>query len=359
MAGPTACGTWLGALALVGTVAIGSACAPPYPACRYDKHCKVQQGERCVSEVCQECTADSDCTDESRPICDQLRCVAKSVPSAEPPEDSAPSPCVAQADCEGSLVCAEGTCGPCTDDVQCSPAVCELETGRCASVDPNFAQGLGAVLTDEYRAWLLARWEIALQGNLLPDAYEPCRVGRYCRLRWDVDWQLFDPGSTVVHADPALALMLANGLAEDPSAKLLLVGHAGADENDPGTLALTRAERVRGWLVGEGLDASRIRVKGEGASRPVHVRSAQHTGASERRVELLLSSDASPVGWWPLPRRGTPGAQPSSGRKPAPTPAPAPAPAPAPTPAPAASPSSFPPAPPPAARLHDATVDPR
>ncbi|MCA9711694.1 MAG: hypothetical protein KDK70_38015, partial [Myxococcales bacterium] len=210
---------WLGALALTATMVAGSSCAPPYPACRHDKHCKIQQGERCVSDVCQECKADADCTDPERPICTDLRCVAEYAPP--PPGVKEPAaatslasqPCTASADCPNDQACVEGQCSPCTEDAQCSSGECDAQTGRCGTIDPAaLATELGADLTDAYRSWLLGRWEIALQGNQQPDTYPPCRRGRHCRLRWDVDWQLFDSGSTEVHADPALALMLADGL---------------------------------------------------------------------------------------------------------------------------------------------------
>jgi hypothetical protein len=382
MVGPTAWGAWLPGLALGLMMVASSACAPPYPTCKHHKHCKVDLGERCTEGVCQQCQTDADCTDQAQPHCEQLRCTEKLTAQAAPAQALAPPPCASAADCDASLVCIEGSCEACTEDAQCPSGSCDLQAGRCTTADapgdvaqtqltaparvdapaagaPAFAPDL----TDAYRGWLLARWELALRGNTKPELYAPCRVGRHCRLRWDADWLLFEPGSADVPVDPDLVPMLADGMSKDPSARLLLVGHAGSDEDEPQSLALVRAERVRAWLVGEGLDASRISTRGEGAARPVQLPSADPTHQLDRRVELLLSSDASPVGWWPMPR--TDGAQrkPSRGQKPAerrptteptttpttaptsdpsprltPTPSPAPVPAPAPAPAPAPPP---------------------
>jgi len=381
MLGPTTWGAWLPGLALGLTMLASAACAPPYPMCKDHKHCKLELGERCTEGVCQECQTDADCTDPARPRCEQLRCTDPLAAQAGPPQDPGPPPCTATTDCGASLVCIEGSCGACTEDVQCASGRCDREAGRCitaeapvavaptqdsppARVDAPaaaFAPAFAPELTDAYRTWLLARWELALRGNTRPELYVPCRAGRHCRLRWDADWLLFEPGSAQVPVDPELVPMLADGMSKDPSARLLLVGHAAIDEDEPQALALTRAERVRAWLVGEGLDASRISTRGEGASRPVQLPSADPKHQLDRRVELLLSSDASPVGWWPMPRidgaQRRPSGREPAGREPAErkpatepvptTPAPsAPTPAPSsPTPAPSSPASAPPPAP--------------
>ena len=52
----------LGCLALAFGLA---ACKKPeYPACKKDKHCKVDLGEKCVDGSCQNCTKNEDCADK-------------------------------------------------------------------------------------------------------------------------------------------------------------------------------------------------------------------------------------------------------------------------------------------------------
>lgn len=346
-------------LALGLTLAASPACAPPYPTCNHHKHCKLNEGERCVEGVCQECQTDADCTDPAQPRCEQFRCTEP--PTTQPGPSQAPvspPPCTATSDCNAGLVCIEGSCEVCTEDAQCSPDRCDRAAGRCAAADTSepdltpahvdapaaSTPAFAPELTDAYRAWLLARWELALRGNARPELYAPCRAGRHCRLRWDAEWLLFESGSADVPTDPELVPMLADGMSKDPSARLLIVGHAGTDEDEPQSLALIRAERVRAWLVSEGLDASRISTRGEGASRPVYRPSAERKHQLDRRVELLLSSDASPVGWWSTPHTDAAKRKPGRGKKaqehvpttdPTPEPTPAPEPHPAPPPAPA------------------------
>lgn len=375
MVGPTTWNAWWPGLALGLVMLAGSACAPPYPSCQDHKHCKLELGERCTEGVCQQCQSDADCTDPALSRCDRFRCTDPLAAPVGPPHDPAPVPCTATTDCDAARVCIAGSCQPCTDDAQCPSGRCERDAGRCAPVEPESvateaaptevdaparvdapaaAPTFAPELTEAYRTWLLARWEIALRGNGKPELYAPCRAGRYCRLRWEADWLLFEPGSEEVPVDPDLVIALAEGMGRDPSARVQLVGHASADEDEPQSLSLIRAERVRAWLVGEGLDARRISTRGEGASRPVQVPSADPAHRLDRRVELLLASAASPVGWWPTPRTDVaprkpsreprpaehkpaePVPTPAPGAEPAPSPRPAPAPAPAPPPAPRA-----------------------
>ena len=228
--------------------------------------------------------------------------------AAPPPPASSPSPaaqaadqpasgCTSDRDC-GDQICESGRCSPCTEDNQCPVGHCER--GRCEHGPPGTVGFEG--LAPAYRTWLQARFDIALQGNQRPDAYPPCTVGRRCALRWDMTWLLFDVDSAEVHADPKIAVMLSEGFEDDPTARVTLVGHAAPTETDPDALALARAAAVLDWLVNEGLDGSRIDIAAEGAARPVYPLTSDRGRKTARRVEFLLRSDASPVGWWPLPR---------------------------------------------------------
>jgi len=230
-------------------------------------------------------------------------------PSAAPPPPApAPRPvavapkaeepaCRSNIECDDQI-CESGRCSPCTQDNQCPVGHCE--EGRCEHGPPGPAGFSG--LAPAYRDWLEVRVEIARRGNQQPDAYAPCTVGRRCALNWDMTWQLFEPNSAEVDANPKIPLMLSEGFEDDPSARVTLVGHAAPTEDDPEALAKARAAAVFDWLVNEGLDGSRIDVKAVGATRPVYPLSSDRGRRTARRVEFLLESDASPVGWWPLPR---------------------------------------------------------
>ena len=46
----------------LGLMTLGaSGCAPDYPECKKDKHCKQELDEKCVDGMCQNCTIDDDC----------------------------------------------------------------------------------------------------------------------------------------------------------------------------------------------------------------------------------------------------------------------------------------------------------
>ena len=127
-------------LVLTAMLAVSGCKKPEYPACKKDKHCKVDLGEKCVDGACQNCTNDTECAgkgpDGTDWTCFEFRCV-------DPAEAAAGgggggtgelgAPCTQKIDCVGGLVCTAGACSNCTDDVECAPSTCTIETGRCAA----------------------------------------------------------------------------------------------------------------------------------------------------------------------------------------------------------------------------------
>jgi peptidoglycan-associated lipoprotein len=112
-------------------------CKKKYPNCKKDKHCKVELAEKCVGGVCQGCATNEDCVGkeaEGQPPlqCIDLRC--------QPPGEGAGAagggeegdPCTQRTDCFGGLACKAGVCALCTEDVDCSPNTCNLDSGRCS-----------------------------------------------------------------------------------------------------------------------------------------------------------------------------------------------------------------------------------
>jgi len=123
---------WLSCFALVLGVA---ACKKPvYPACKKDKHCKVDLGEKCVDGSCQNCKTNEECADKGPGfICHQFRCQDPAQIDNTAGGGEIGDPCNQQSDCFGGWACTEGKCATCTDDVQCAPSTCNLETGRCSN----------------------------------------------------------------------------------------------------------------------------------------------------------------------------------------------------------------------------------
>lgn len=99
-----------------------------------------------------------------------------------------------------------------------------------------------------------------------------------------------------------------------PSVRIKLTGHTNDRGKPEKNLALSqqRAEAVKAYLVGKGIDAGRIDTAGAGAERPVASNASRRGRAKNQRVELEL---VAPTPEAPTPETPTPEA---SGESPAP-----------------------------------------
>lgn len=105
----------------------------------------------------------------------------------------------------------------------------------------------------------------------------------------------FDTGSAAIK--PPLRAVLdpfANSLRDDPSARLMIVGHTdntGSDAiNNP--LSVERAQSVRDYLVTRGVASSRVETAGRGDREPVASNASEAGRAKNRRVEIFLREPA-------------------------------------------------------------------
>ena len=77
----------------------------------------------------------------------------------------------------------------------------------------------------------------------------------------------------------------------DATVRITIVGHTdstGSDAiNDP--LSRQRAEAVRDYLAGRGVQASRVSVQGQGSRQPVASNATEQGRAQNRRVEIFLA----------------------------------------------------------------------
>lgn len=106
-----------------------------YPNCKKDKDC--QAGEKCVANLCQNCTEDADCADktpEGQPTftCNGGRCGPPGQGAEGAGGGEEGDPCAARTDCLGGLACKQGVCALCDSDTDCSPQTCNLYSGRCS-----------------------------------------------------------------------------------------------------------------------------------------------------------------------------------------------------------------------------------
>lgn len=112
-------------------IAVGTGCPDParYPICKKDEHCNLERGEKCVDGQCQNCVSDADCVGKGELLdCREFRCQ-----ELDRLDDGGEVSCASTDDCAGGWVCIEGTCTQCTDDSQCAPSTCNMETGRCSN----------------------------------------------------------------------------------------------------------------------------------------------------------------------------------------------------------------------------------
>ncbi|CAM5795708.1 OmpA family protein [Rhizobacter fulvus] len=106
----------------------------------------------------------------------------------------------------------------------------------------------------------------------------------------------FDTGSAAIK--PPLRAVLdpfANSLRDDPTARLLIVGHTdntgSAAINNP--LSVERAQSVRDYLVTRGVAGARVETAGRGDREPIASNASDAGRAKNRRVEIFLREPAS------------------------------------------------------------------
>jgi outer membrane protein OmpA-like peptidoglycan-associated protein len=105
----------------------------------------------------------------------------------------------------------------------------------------------------------------------------------------------FDTGSAAIR--PPLRAVLdpfANSLRDDPTARLLIVGHTdntgSAAINNP--LSVERAQSVRDYLVTRGVAGARVETAGRGDREPIASNASDAGRAKNRRVEIFLREPA-------------------------------------------------------------------
>jgi peptidoglycan-associated lipoprotein len=131
--------SFLGLLA-TGLMALSlSACKKPeHPACKRNKHCNQEMGEKCVDGKCQNCVADSECVGKGpggmNYVCHDFRCAD---PSTVANGGDQGGPCTSSLDCTGGLVCKASICDFCASDMDCPTGTCDLGTGRCSDGMPG------------------------------------------------------------------------------------------------------------------------------------------------------------------------------------------------------------------------------
>jgi peptidoglycan-associated lipoprotein len=258
-------------------LAIGlSACKPPkYPACKKDKHCKVDAGEKCVDGSCQNCATDADCAGKgAATTCADFRCQDPALIGKDGAAGGGEigDPCTQQLDCTGGWACTEGKCATCNDDLQCSPSTCNLDTGRCSNT--------GQCQTDDQ----CKMDEICDGGTCVFSGSDPAPGSGPCGLDavyfgFDSD-KVGDKQATDVEA-------LAKCIAEQ-NRQVILEAYADNVGTEEYNILLTerRGASVKDLLVAKGAPADMLQVLAKGSLESQGATEAER--AKDRRVQFVF-----------------------------------------------------------------------
>jgi OmpA-OmpF porin, OOP family len=103
----------------------------------------------------------------------------------------------------------------------------------------------------------------------------------------------FETGkATILQDSESVLTEIAKMLQQNPDVKVSVEGHTDNVGSGTSNQALSekRAQAVVAWLTSHGIDASRLKAKGWGASKPVDDNATDDGRAKNRRVELVKIS---------------------------------------------------------------------
>lgn len=113
------------------------------------------------------------------------------------------------------------------------------------------------------------------------------------RLKLDIPSDIsFDVGRADIKPNFRTVLdAFANGLTNNPSATVTIIGHTDSSGTDAinNPLSLNRAAAVRDYLATKGVASSRFTIEGRGSREPLAVNDTPVNKARNRRVEIFVA----------------------------------------------------------------------
>ena len=256
---------------LAGSAALAGCKKPTYPACKKDSQCNAEYGEACVDGTCQGCETNEDCSVYGDGlVCYEYRCQSPDEVSVNAPPGEEGSPCTERSDCMGGLACNGGVCTGCTENFECAPYSCNLDTGRC---DPQGACEYDTDCPSE---------EICDAGMCV---YAGGNGGGEGVCGLDAVYFAFDsavltPKNKQLLEDAAVCLM-------DTGSAVYLEAHADNVGTEEYNILLTekRGRSVSGFLTDRGVDESQVQVVAKGSLEASGQSESQR--AQDRRVDFI------------------------------------------------------------------------
>lgn len=282
---PTRFSSALSPSSLLGLLATGlmalslSACKKPeYPACKRNKHCNQEMGEKCVDGKCQNCVEDSECVGKGpngmNYVCHEFRCVDPS--EATGGASGQGSPCTSSLDCTGGLTCKASICDFCASDMDCPVGTCDLGTGLCSEGQPGSP---GACTVDDDCAIdeICDGGMCIFSGDYGGDGEVLCELQAV----------FFGFDSPKLTPETEEKLKAAAACIAEQGRLVYLEAHADPRGTEEYNILLTdrRGQGVKQFLVNLGVPAENMQVISKGSLESVGTDEAGY--AQDRRVEFI------------------------------------------------------------------------
>ena len=215
-------------LLVAAALALAGCPKPQYPECKNDTDCE-SHVEVCINGFCKQCRDDSSCKGD-KPLCRDAICVAKPV-EAQPPPKPAEETCNADADCSGGKACVAGVC-----KAPPVPAGASQKVGECEVKAVYFG-------------------------------FDDATLDKDARRQLDDDYTC---------------------LSKAEFRRLRIEGHTDERGTTEYNLALgeRRADAVKRYLSGLGLEGRKLRAISYGKERPADPGHDEAAWARNRRVEI-------------------------------------------------------------------------
>lgn len=248
---------------------------PEYPACKKDKHCDADAGEKCVDGTCQNCTTDEECKGKGEGgadfVCHEFRCTDPNAVGGDGDQSGQGAPCTAATDCEGGWACKAGICDACTEDGDCSNGTCNLATGRCSP------EGQCQVDDDCPMDEICDGGMCVFSGDLGETGGGPCGL--------DAVYFAFDSDKITPQAQQQLETAAA--CITEQNAQVFLEAHADNVGTEEYNILLTerRGQSVKQLLVTLGVPDANLQVIAKGSMMAVGMDEAARS--KDRRVQFI------------------------------------------------------------------------